>query len=196
MKRVLDKIVVLDLEATCWDGPPPPGEQSEIIEIGVCLLDVKTGRRDPAESVIVRPERSAVSDYCTRLTTLTQADVAAGISFDEACALLEERFASRRRTFASYGAYDRFQLQAQCDMTGVHYPFGPTHLNVKNLFALRHRLRDEVSLAQAFTHMGWRMEGTYHRGSDDAWNIARLLAVLLGHASAGTAPETESYVRD
>lgn len=196
MKRLLDKIVVVDLEATCWDGPPPPDQESEIIEIGVCLLDVKTGRRDPAESIIVRPERSAVSDYCTRLTTLTQADVAAGMRFADACALLEERFASRRRTFASFGAYDRFQLHGQCEMTGVRYPFGPTHLNVKNLFALRHRLRDEVSLAQAFTHMGWRMEGTHHRGSDDAWNIARLLAVLLGHGAAGVTLEIESYARD
>jgi inhibitor of KinA sporulation pathway (predicted exonuclease) len=159
-------------------------------------LDAATGHRDPAESIIVRPERSTVSAYCTRLTTLTQAEVDAGISFADACALLEERFVSRRRTFASYGTYDRDQLLRQGRATGVRFPFGPTHLNVKNLFALRHRLRIEVSLAQAFTHMGWRMEGTYHRGSDDAWNIARLLAVLLGHDSAGMTPSTQSYDRD
>jgi len=27
--------------------------------------------------------------------------------------------------------------------------------------------------------MGWPLEGTLHRGSDDAWNIARLLGDIL-----------------
>lgn len=181
MRRLLDQIIIIDLEATCWEGPPPVGQKSETIEIGICLLDVKSGARSAPESIIVRPERSTVSDYCRRLTTLTQADVDAGVPFETACAMLEDRFLSRQRTFASYGTYDRTQLSEQCEDAGIRYPFGPTHLNVKNLFALYHHLREEVSLASAFTHMGWRMEGTYHRGSDDAWNIARLLAALLGH---------------
>ena len=37
-RRLLDYIVLEDVEATCWDGEPPPGEDSDIIEIGVCLL--------------------------------------------------------------------------------------------------------------------------------------------------------------
>jgi len=27
--------------------------------------------------------------------------------------------------------------------------------------------------------LGWQMEGTYHRGDSDAWNIARVLAHIL-----------------
>ena len=33
-----NKIIIIDLEATCWEGIPPKGEVSEIIEIGICLL--------------------------------------------------------------------------------------------------------------------------------------------------------------
>lgn len=38
---MLDKVLVIDLEATCWENEPPKGQKSEIIEIGVALVDVK-----------------------------------------------------------------------------------------------------------------------------------------------------------
>lgn len=34
-----DNIIIIDLEATCWEGKPPQGQESEIIEIGICVLD-------------------------------------------------------------------------------------------------------------------------------------------------------------
>src|SRR5262249_41432498 len=37
-----DPLLVVDLEATCWEGEPPAGEASDIIEIGVVLLAVAT----------------------------------------------------------------------------------------------------------------------------------------------------------
>ena len=30
MARNLDRILVMDVEATCWEGDPPPGQISEI----------------------------------------------------------------------------------------------------------------------------------------------------------------------
>ena len=36
MARKLDQILVVDVESNCWDGPPPDGQESEMIEIGVC----------------------------------------------------------------------------------------------------------------------------------------------------------------
>ena len=39
-----DEVVVIDLEATCWDTPAEKAiNTSEIIEIGVCLLNSHTG---------------------------------------------------------------------------------------------------------------------------------------------------------
>ena len=112
MAQNLDKIIVVDIEATCWESSPPPGQESEIIEIGVCLLDTARSTRSCKESILVRPERSTVSDFCTRLTTLTQAQVETGISFAEACAYLRREFGARERTWASYGDYDRVSLRA------------------------------------------------------------------------------------
>ena len=40
MAGKLDQILVIDIEATCWEGQPPEHEESEIIEIGICPIDV------------------------------------------------------------------------------------------------------------------------------------------------------------
>ena len=179
MAKKLDQIIVVDLEATCWEGDPPPGQEQEIIEIGVCVLDIATGERSGKRSLLVRPERSAISPFCTRLTTLTQEQVEQGVSFAEAIEILRREYRPAERTWASYGDYDRIALQRQCEQRGVIYPFGRTHLNVKNLLAISFNLPREVGLDRATAMCGLNLEGTHHRGDDDAWNIAALLAVLL-----------------
>lgn len=179
MTRRLDEIVVIDVESTCWPGEPPPGQESEIIEIGVCLLNVQTLTREQKRSVLVRPSRSTISHYCTQLTTLTAEDVASGVPFARACAILQQEYDTHSRIWASYGNYDRRQFRRQCQAGNIPYPFGPTHVNVKNLIALALGREREPSLDEAFFFLGWSMEGTYHRGDDDAWNIAHLLGELL-----------------
>jgi inhibitor of KinA sporulation pathway (predicted exonuclease) len=179
MAKRLDQVLVIDVEATCWEGAPPPGQENEIIEIGLCPIDVATGRRLAKESLLVRPERSRVSAFCTRLTTLTQEQVDGGIPFAEACDRLRRNYFGGLRTWASYGDYDRNQFERQCRSSGVKYPFGPTHLNVKNLFALFRGLHHEVGMAQALEMLGLPLEGTHHRAGDDAWNIAAVLLALL-----------------
>ena len=179
MAKRLDHILVIDVEATCWEGPPPQGQENEIIEIGVCTIDVRGRRREERESILVRPQRSRVSPFCTQLTTLTQGEVDEGIPFEEACRLLRTKYHSDQRTFASYGDYDRNQFDRQCRSFGVRYPFGPTHLNVKNLFGLCRGLHHEVGMDEALRLLGLPLEGTHHRGGDDAWNIAAVLLALL-----------------
>lgn len=182
MARRLDRIVVVDVESTCWQGAAPPGEESEIIEVGVCTLDVATGERLERADILVRPERSRVSPFCTRLTTLTQEQVDAGVSFAEACATLKRQYGVRDRVWASYGDYDRRQFERQCRACGVEYPFGPAHLNVKSLFALIHALPREIGMDEALNVLGIPLEGTHHRGGDDAWNIAGILSAILHKA--------------
>jgi inhibitor of KinA sporulation pathway (predicted exonuclease) len=185
MVKRLDRILVIDLEATCWEGEPPPGQQQEIIEIGLCVLDVASTRRMENRSLLVRPVQSTVSAYCTALTTLTQEEVDQGVPLGEACRILEEQYRSKQRLWASYGDYDRHQFERNCQALQIPYPFGPGHLNVKTLFALAHGLAREVRLDKAMSFLGFPMEGTHHRGADDAWNIARILGDLLIRARNG-----------
>jgi inhibitor of KinA sporulation pathway (predicted exonuclease) len=179
MAQELDEIVVIDVEATCWEDGPPAGQTQDIIEIGVCRLAVATGARGGRDSLLVRPTGSTVSPYCTALTTLTAEEVAGGVSFAEACETLATRHRTRDRAWASWGDFDRNLFQRQGAREGVKTPFGPTHLNVKHLFAVARALPREVGMMEALALAGLPHEGTHHRGGDDAWNIAALLAQLV-----------------
>lgn len=179
MGRLLDEIIVVDVESTCWPGLPPPGEASDIIEIGICRLDVSSLERLEKRSLFVRPARSKVSPFCTELTTITPDDVEGGCSLREACEILKKGYLSKRRLWASFGDYDRRQFQRNCAALDVAYPFGPGHLNVKSLLAVSLGLEKELDLAAALRRLRYPLEGTHHRGDDDAWNIALILAHLL-----------------
>ena len=179
MAKDLSKILVIDLEATCWPKEPPAGEQSEIIEIGLCVVDTKSCQRTEKRGLLVKPTKSQISPFCTELTTITSEMVAQAPSFPKALQILKKEYGAKSCLWASWGDYDRRQFERQCQSDKVGYPFGPTHLNVKNLFALSHKLKREVGVAKAFEILGWEMEGTHHRGIDDAWNIGRVLGYLL-----------------
>ncbi len=180
MQRLdLTIVNIVDVETTCWERNPPADQEQEIIEIGVCTLNVATPAPLAHESLIVKPQRSSVSDFCTRLTTLTPEQVEQGIPFVDACALLQGRYQSKRRVWMSYGDFDRLQFERQCRSFGVEYPFGRRHLNVKNWVALSLGLRREVGMAEALDLLKLPLLGTHHRGGDDARNIACIASALL-----------------
>ena len=47
----------IDVEMTCWTGPPPPGMKQEIIEIGIAEMDLRTLDITREASYFVRPRR-------------------------------------------------------------------------------------------------------------------------------------------
>jgi len=182
MAKLLDKILIVDIEATCWNGPNPEGMENDIIEVGVCLLDINSGEISDNRGIIVKPERSVVSPFCTELTTITQQMVDEdGISYKEACAILKKEYQSQSRAWASFGAYDAKQFQRQSTALGIGYPFGPSHINVKTLFALKKKLGHEQGMAGALALLDIPLEGTHHRGVDDANNIAKILRWILNN---------------
>ena len=174
-----DKIVVVDVEATCWRGEPPPGQINEIIEIGICLLDMATLQPEMKRSILVRPERSRVSLFCTKLTTLTQDMVDGGIYFGDACDIIKAEFATETRLWASWGNYDRRIFQSQSLLFDVPYPYSPLHMNLKDVFANVANAGKKVGLMRAVKLCELSAEGTHHRGVDDAWNAAKVLGHML-----------------
>ncbi|TXL90001.1 3'-5' exonuclease [Streptomyces sp. IB2014 016-6] len=171
---------VVDVEATCWEGPPPPGQVSEIIEIGLTVVDLRAGERLAKHRLLVRPARSEVSPFCTELTGLTAAEVAGGLPFAEACRVLARDHRAGLLPWASWGDYDRNQFTRQCRRTGTEYPFGHRHTNAKIAFTASYRLRRRPGMAQALRVAGLPLEGRHHRGDDDSWNIAALVVRLAG----------------
>lgn len=174
-----DKILVIDLEATCWEETDPEKSDSEIIEIGLTVLNAKTLEREQKRSIIVKPQNSTVSEFCTKLTTLAQQDVDKGISLSEACSILKKEFDSKGRLWASFGDYDRKQFERECSSKNIPYPFGNSHLNVKVFFALYAGLNSQTSMDGVLRILNLPLEGTHHRGVDDSWNIALILSKIL-----------------
>ncbi len=179
MAKLLDKALVIDVESTCWEHAPPRGQISEIIEVGLCVVDLQLLQRVDRVSMMVKPERSEVSPFCSQLTSITPDMVRAAPPLAEVVRVLRDRYRSADRLMASWGDYDRNQFTRNCCTYDIKYPFGPTHLNIKTLFSAALGLPREVGVPAACRQVGLTMEGTHHRGGDDAWNIARLFCLLL-----------------
>ena len=86
---------------------------------------------------------------------------------------------SKNVIWASYGDYDRKIFTAQCEREGVEYPFSDEHLNIKSLFAFKQQLKQAIGMARALKMLKLPLEGTHHRGKDDAFNTAKLLGHIL-----------------
>lgn len=177
--KLNDKVLVVDVEATCWDGTPPQGQQSEIIEIGLVTLDRQTHEVDNKTSILIKPQYSEVSKFCTDLTTITPQMVSNGVSYADACATLRSTFKSHKRLWVSWGEYDRTMFQRMSKLHNVKYPFGNRHINVKTMYALIRNLPKDIGTASALEQEGLPLVGTHHRGADDAYNIAQVLKKIL-----------------
>lgn len=183
MAEKLDQILVIDVESTCWEKDDKAHHESEIIEIGLTAIDTAfPASRVKKESIFVKPTKTEINDYCTQLTTITPAMVESALTFSEACIHLKLKYRSKKLTWASWGDYDRRQFERQCKRENIPYPFGPSHINVKNLFSIIENLDRECGMSEALQRLEMPLVGTHHRGADDAWNIAAVLCRILNSA--------------
>ncbi|WP_240642436.1 3'-5' exonuclease [Nonlabens xiamenensis] len=180
--QTTDKILVIDLEATCWENRPEYQRQhSEIIEIGVALLDVRTGTISKNLGILVEPYKSEISPFCTQLTTITPEMVTKeGVSLEDAYELLLDEYESHELTWASYGAYDKGMIERQSKKWSLHNPLTNKHINVKAEFAKTKKSKP-MGMDRALKSIGIQLEGTHHRGVDDARNIAKILRWILNN---------------
>jgi 3'-5' exoribonuclease 1 len=75
------RYIVVDLEATCWEDRPHPKEM-EAIEIGAVLLTSSCGPVVSEFAEFIKPVvEPKLSDFCTQLTSITQAQVDAADEF-------------------------------------------------------------------------------------------------------------------
>lgn len=176
--------LVVDLEATCDDHHGIPRDRTEIIEIGAVLVDRQTLEPQDEFQTFVRPVlHPRLTEFCTELTSITQADVQHAPLFRQAMAALEA-WLPGPVTLASWGAYDRDQFRREARRKRMRLPWGSEHLNIKEAFAQSLGTRP-MGVGRALRRVGLTFEGTAHRGIDDARNIVRLLPHALGAARPG-----------
>ena len=172
---------VIDLESTCWRRPKdkPDDQRQEIIEIGICAVNIPDLEIVGKEAIFVKPIHSEVSDFCTELTSITPEMVEDGYTLNEAFDILKNEYDSHNRIWASWGDWDRKMFQKDCLTKGVQYPFADTHFNIKALYSLHNGLTTQRGLGKACRLEGLEFDGTHHRGVDDAYMISQLLLRLL-----------------
>ncbi|MBC8870825.1 MAG: exonuclease domain-containing protein [Planctomycetes bacterium] len=175
-----DYYLVIDLEATCCDGCTFPQREMEIIEIGAVMADARSLQPVDEFGSFVRPVRNpTLTPFCTDLTSITQQQVD---SADEFRVVLDRLVGWAvqypNHLFCSWGDYDRKQLTRDCSFHRIRYPFGD-HLNLKRAFAERMGLRKPEGMKGALRKVGLQLQGTHHRGIDDARNIAQLLPYIV-----------------
>lgn len=187
--RPAETYVVVDLEATCCDRHSIPRHETEIIEIGAVLVDGTSLEVVDAFSTFVRPRlHPELTAFCTELTTIRQEQVDDAPLFPAAAAALTA-FAGGA-LFCSWGDYDRNQLALEAERNAVSHPLPGEHVNLKRQFQRVQRAPKGFGMARALALAGLPLEGTHHRGIDDARNIARLMPYIRsGLARTSPAPE-------
>ena len=171
-------LIVVDLEATCWDDSRPRSRM-EIIEIGAVRLDSSLSTLDEF-SAFVRPVVEPVlTAFCTRLTSITQADVDDADMFPVAFERFLEWIGVGHR-LCSWGGYDVKQFRMDCTRHGLIFPewFHDEHINIKTEFAGWKGVR-RCGMDKALEILRIPLVGTHHRGIDDARNTARIAQLMF-----------------
>lgn len=179
MVRDFTKILLLDLELTCWaDGTAPVGEFPEVIQIGTCLYDIERGERMNRMSLLVKPVHSTVSQYCTDLTGITPIALKKhGITLEHAARRLLN-LGLKRYAWASFGLGDRLRLEQ--DMGHLeNYPLNDHHYDLSTLGAMVLGSTKKIGQAAMLQAFGLASEGRQHDASWDAWNLAAAVPYIL-----------------
>lgn len=185
-----DKVFVVDVESTCWETRQEQGDRpNEIIEIGICAIDVKSGEIQDASGYVVKPRFTKVSPFCTQLTGWTQEQVDEGSDIADTLAAIRYDYKiEREHVWFSYGEYDRIKLSGngKASLYGLYgiprnqNPFDEmrAHFNIKTLMALKLKTK-EMGMDSALKMLNLQLEGRHHNGCDDAYNIAKIVKKIV-----------------
>jgi inhibitor of KinA sporulation pathway (predicted exonuclease) len=172
------RIVVIDVEATCWKKGVF-SRKKETIEIGgVRLLFDRAETKWPEFQTFVRPRQlPRLSSFCRQLTGITQANVDAAPAFPEALRLfLEWSQPLERVVLATWSRYDLWQLDLDLEGHGLPKLTIP-HLDVKKLAGRIVGTKSFAATAHALAPECDAMPS--HRAIADAHRTARILNRLL-----------------
>lgn len=179
----------VDLEATCdevgvHESPRSlvvVPDQMETIEIGLAVIDLETLEIVDEFQRFVRPQiNPTLTDFCKQLTSIQQSDVDNASTYAEVGQELGAFIARYPdAAWASWGDYDARQLERDAGLAACPSLLsGLQHFNVRKW----HKgLYDDQpkSLKQTVESLGLVWSGTYHRGIDDARNVASIIQEML-----------------
>lgn len=175
--------IIVDLEATCFDNPKitPAGFENEIIEIGAVKVN-EEGKTVGEFQAFIKPKKFPIlSDFCKQLTSIKQEDV----DNAELFYLVLEKFIDwtiegneTNVTFISWGHYDKTQFQKDSKLHNItpEWINDSNHRSLKHLHGKWNNLNSPkgVGMERALKFEKIPLDGTHHRGIDDARNITKI----------------------
>ena len=178
------RLLIVDLEATCWEhSAPAPNEIIEIGAVAYAVSAVGSGALADFQTFVKPCLQPTLSDFCKSLTSIRQAEVDRAPSFPEALAsLCEWAEPYSPFTLSAWGNYDRKQFEHECALHEVEFPFSG-YVNLKQAFARLQGIRP-CGMKAALRLARLPLLGTHHRGIDDARNIAALVDWMVHRAGA------------
>ena len=197
--------LVMDFEATCWDGGQPTTAQ-EIIEFPAVLVDAVTLENVAEFREFVRPTwNPRLSAFCTQLTSIRQENVQTAFPLSNVLQrfglwLDEHLDGGDAATIVpvTCGDWDLSKMLASEErQKGLSYhPTLQWWCNLKRPFALALRMNRDVGpdMDGMLRMLKLPLVGHHHLGIDDARNIAKILKTLVSkygtviEATGGTRP--------
>lgn len=166
--------IILDLEATCWKDKNTT-KQSEIIEIGALKID-QDGNYINEFSEFVKPKLNIeLSDFCKELTTIEQAVIDSAETYKIVInQFIEWININEPYILCSWGFYDKKQFEKDCDLHSIDKDWLANHISLKHQYAEIKGLRKPIGMGGALKKERFKLEGTHHRGIDDARNISKI----------------------
>jgi len=168
--------VIVDLEATCWEGRAP--SRNEIIEIGAVLVNDACETISEFEQFVQPVQQPILSNFCKELTTIRQQDVDNAPPFPEALKRFQQWFGMGHTPYllCSWGLYDRNQFASDCKAHMLSKDWLAPHISLKHQYEAIAAMNRKVGLKHALEREGFTLDGTHHRGIDDARNISKIFA--------------------
>jgi len=172
MKGLNKMYIIFDLEATCWREDK--SKQNETIEIGAVKVN-KHGLIVGTFETFVKPSiHPTLSTFCTELTTITQKDVDNADTFPEAIKKFRD-WMGAEYTLCSWGEYDRKQLIRDCALHGLESSWATRHVSLKHQWMDQYKIsKKKAGMGHALRFYNIKLDGTHHRGIDDAKNITKI----------------------
>ena len=174
------KTVIVDLEATCCDDDGFPRDEMEIIEIGAVFVGKSDDDALEEFQTFIKPSRhSQLTDFCKKLTSIRQEEIDRAPGFKLGfSSFLEWFYRFGEPCIASWGDYDLRQIFQDCELHRFPKPQFRYHRNLRKEFSASLGTTERFEIDEALERVGLQLDGTHHRGIDDARNIVKIFRYL------------------
>ncbi|MEC0180666.1 exonuclease domain-containing protein [Paenibacillus peoriae] len=169
--------IIFDLEATCWENDRT--RQNEIIEIGAVKVNANLEIISEFQAFIKPKLNPQLSDFCKSLTSISQQEIDMATYFPLVIYKFQEWIGKEPYYLCSWGFYDKSQLKKDCELHKIRTEWIRNHISIKHQHGKLIGNDRGVGMERALKMLNLPLEGTHHRGIDDAKNISKIFVKIF-----------------